>query len=147
MRLTTVTLADFASIREGLLNVTSGGINQVFAAALPVALPASLGLMVELAKEELTTNQIRLSVQIIVRPKGRRPVGQIDGLIIGQVLQTGLPVFNMPIVFDLRQIPLTHWGLYTIEISVGKLSTKVLFDVVLRAQAVPPAVEPKDEAG
>jgi hypothetical protein len=117
MEITTALLADFAQVREGLLFVSSGGITRCYRDELPAPLGVFLAVVLGLDKVEAErTHEVEVKV---VDEDG----GQLAD-IAGQI-QLGEPQLllneslNLPITFDLRNIPVERFGNVEARLYVG----------------------------
>src|SRR5207302_2267086 len=64
MQVVTALLCDYASVREGLLNILGGGVNRLWRAELPAPLNLSLALMVDLHPQEVgAPHELGITVQ------------------------------------------------------------------------------------
>jgi hypothetical protein len=108
-------LCDFASVREGLLNVVGGGITRLWRPQLPAPMNLSVALMLELHYLELGKDH-ELAVVVVsedgeqvIEVKGAfNPNGDLD---VGENLL-------VPMALDLRAANLATYGSYNVEVSV-----------------------------
>src|SRR5207302_949196 len=79
MQVVTALLCDYASVREGLLNILGGGVNRLWRAELPAPLNLSMALMVDLHPQEVgSSHDLQVAVQDDDgRRRGRGPVGNL----------------------------------------------------------------------
>jgi hypothetical protein len=108
MDVTTAMLADFAQVREGLLMVSSGGVARCYREQLPAPLGVFLAIVLELDRMEAERAH-ELSVIVVdedggelVEISGEIQLGE-NQLMIGENL-------NVPITFDLRNVPVERFG-------------------------------------
>jgi hypothetical protein len=126
-KVATALLCDFASVRENLLNVVSGGITRVWRTEFPAPLNLSLALVLEQHEMELDRPH-EIDIQI---------VGE-DGQSIAQVkagFQTAKPpglevteTLLVPLALDLRGAGVPSHGAYTLSIAIdGSFATELRF--------------------
>ena len=125
MQVVTALLADFVSVREGLLFVVGGGVTRVYRDEFPAPMGVMLALQVELRRNEMQRPH-ELQIDII----------DTDGAMIAQ-LQGGFQMEAGPdheiqepgvvsAVLDLRGVGLPHPGWYTVNILVNGESRREL---------------------
>jgi hypothetical protein len=117
MEVTTAMLADFAQVREGLLFVASGGITRCYRDALPAPLGVYLATVLDLDRFE--AEQVH-QLQVSVVDEDGQPLAEITGEI--QLGATQLMInenLNVPITFDLRNVPVERFGSVEIRLYVG----------------------------
>ena len=108
MDVTTAMLADFAQVREGLLFVSSGGITRCYREQLPAPLGVHLAIVLELDRLEAERPH---EVRVVVVDEDGGQLAEIAGEI--QLGDTQLMVnenLNLPITFDLRNVPVERFG-------------------------------------
>jgi hypothetical protein len=134
VRITSALLADFASVREGLLFVVGGGLS-VVRADFPVTMSMSLGLVLQLQPNEAPSGSFSWPVQVTVR-RSRKVIGAMTGRLDGTVLNPGLPS-QVAVAVDLRVLTLPQAGPYTIAAKVGSAATRLRLDAMPREVAAP----------
>jgi hypothetical protein len=116
MEVTTAMLADFAQVREGLLFVASGGVTRCYREALPAPLGVYFAMVLEL--ERLEAEAAR-EVRVVVVDEDGKELAEIAGEI-----QLGAPELmigenlNVPITFDLRNVPIERYGSVEVRLYV-----------------------------
>lgn len=108
MDVTTAMLADFAQVREGLLFVSSGGITRCYREQLPAPLGVHLAIVLELDRLEAERPH---EVRVVVVDEDGGELAEISGEI--QLGETQLMMgenLNLPITFDLRNVPVERFG-------------------------------------
>ncbi|HEY7439214.1 MAG TPA: hypothetical protein VIC35_07440 [Acidimicrobiia bacterium] len=116
MEVTTAMLADFAQVREGLLFVASGGVTRCYREALPAPLGVYFAMVLEL--ERLEAEAAR-EVRVVVVDEDGQELAEIAGEI-----QLGAPELmigenlNVPITFDLRNVPIERYGSIEVRLYV-----------------------------
>jgi hypothetical protein len=136
MEVTTAMLADFAQVREGLLFVASGGVTRCYRDELPAPLGVFLATVLELSRQE--AEQIH-QLQVVVVDEDGQPLADISGEI--QLGATQLMInenLNVPITFDLRNVPVERFGEVEVRLNIGGEPQRTLPMWVL--QSVPPEV-------
>jgi hypothetical protein len=136
MEVTTAMLADFAQVREGLLFVASGGVTRCYRDELPAPLGVFLATVLELSRQE--AEQIH-QLQVVVVDEDGQPLADISGEI--QLGATQLMInenLNVPITFDLRNVPVERFGEVEVRLVIGGEHRRTLPMWVL--QSVPPEV-------
>jgi hypothetical protein len=134
MDVTTAMLADFAQVREGLLFVASGGVTRCYRDQLPAPLGVYLATVLELDRME--AEQIH-QLQVVVVDEDGQELAEIAGEI--QLGATQLMInenLNVPITFDLRNVPVEKFGSVEIRLYVANEHRRTLPIWVL--QSVPP---------
>lgn len=108
MEITTALLADFAQVREGLLFVASGGVTRCYRDDMPA--PLGVFLAVVLALDKLEAERPH-DVEVIVVDEDGGQLAQIAGQIqLGEPQLLINESLNLPITFDLRNIPVERYG-------------------------------------
>ncbi|MSO37919.1 MAG: hypothetical protein EXQ69_06670 [Acidimicrobiia bacterium] len=108
MDVTTAMLADFAQVREGLLFVASGGVTRCYRDTLPGPLGVMLATVLELDSVEAERPH---EVRVVIVDEDGGQIGEIAGEI--QVGETQMMIgenLNLPITFDLRNMPVERYG-------------------------------------
>ena len=134
MDITTAVLADFAQVREGLLFVSSGGVTRCYRDQLPAPLGVFLATVLEL--DRLEAEQIH-QLQVVVVDEDGQQLAEIAGEI--QLGATQLMInenLNVPITFDLRNVPVEKFGSVEVRLYVANEHRRTLPIWVL--QSVPP---------
>ena len=117
MDVTTALLADFAQVREGLLFVSSGGVTRCYRDELPAPLGVYLAIVLELDRIEAEQSH---DVRVLVVDEDGGELAEIAGSI--QLGDTQLMVnenLNLPITFDLRNVPLERFGAVEVRMYVA----------------------------
>lgn len=117
MDVTTAMLADFAQVREGLLFVASGGITRCYREQLPAPLGVHLAIVLELDRLEAERAH---EVRVVVVDEDGGELAEISGEI--QLGETQLMMgenLNLPITFDLRNVPVERFGAVEVRCYVG----------------------------
>jgi len=108
MEITTALLADFAQVREGLLFVASGGVTRCYRDDMPA--PLGVFLAVVLALDKLEAERPH-DVEVVVIDEDGGQLAQIAGQIqLGEPQLLLNENLNLPITFDLRNIPVERYG-------------------------------------
>lgn len=108
MAITTAMLCDFAQVREGLLFVSSGGVTRCYRDELPAPMGVYLAVVLELDRIEAEQGHV---VRVVVVDEDGGEIAEISGEI-----QLGTPELfvnenvNLPIAFDLRNVPVERYG-------------------------------------
>jgi hypothetical protein len=134
MDITTALLADFAQVREGLLFVASGGVTRCYRDTLPAPLGVYLATVLEL--DRLEAEQVH-QLQVVVVDEDGQELAEIAGEI--QLGATQLMInenLNVPITFDLRNVPVEKFGSVEIRVYVANEHRRTLPIWVL--QSIPP---------
>jgi hypothetical protein len=117
MEITTAMLADFAQVREGLLFVSSGGITRCYREELPAPLGVFLAVVLELDRVEAERTH---DVEVIIVDEDGGQLAQIAGQIqLGEPQLLLNESLNLPITFDLRNIPVERYGNVEARLYVG----------------------------
>src|SRR3954471_20013826 len=117
MEVTTAMLADFAQVREGLLFVASGGVTRCYRDQLPAPLGVFLATVLELDRHEAEAAH---DLQVIVVDEDGQQLAEIAGEI--QLGETQMMIgenLNVPIVFDLRNVPIERYGSVEIRLYIA----------------------------
>jgi hypothetical protein len=117
MEVTNALLADFAQVREGLLFVSSGGITRCYRDQLPAPVGVFLATVLELDRLEAEAAH---DLQVIIVDEDGQQLAEISGEI--QLGQTQMMIgenLNVPIVFDLRNVPVERYGSIEIRFYVS----------------------------
>lgn len=117
MEITTALLADFAQVREGLLFVSSGGITRCYREELPAPLGVFLAVVIQLDRVEAERAQ---DVEVMVVDEDGGDLAQISGQIqVGEPQLLLNESLNLPITFDLRNVPVERYGNVEARLYVG----------------------------
>ena len=117
MQVVTALLCDYASVREGLLNILGGGVNRLWRAELPAPLNLSMALMVDLHPQEVGgPHDLQVAVQDddgrrIIELQGNFQAGQNPDAVIGEHAL-------VPFGIDLRPGQVEGYGGYSVEIMI-----------------------------
>lgn len=131
MRIVVATIADFANVREGLLNIVSGGVTQVFRSEFPSTMDCTLALLSEVTV--VANSELRIPFTITAEDPDGQEIGSVEGEILGST--SGSPDLEIPTYVPLA-IPLPFSipseGVYTITANVGEAPpVKLVFRGVL----------------
>jgi hypothetical protein len=133
MRVTAAMLADHATVRDGLLHVLGGGINQLFRDPLPAPLGAMLALMLqpESLDDLLETHDLEVTIK------------HVEGEDVGQVAKAVMtlrsagpaagPLGLVPVVVPFQNVPVTQTGTHQITVSLDGEQVAVIEFVVVKA--------------
>lgn len=117
MEITTALLADFAQVREGLLFVSSGGITRCYREELPAPLGVFLAVVLQLDRVEAERTH---EVEVMVVDEDGGELARIAGEIqLGEPQLLLNENLNLPITFDLRNIPVERFGNVEARFYVG----------------------------
>jgi hypothetical protein len=117
MEITTAMLADFAQVREGLLFVSSGGITRCYRDDLPAPLGVFLAVVLALDKVEAERTH---DVEVRVVDEDGGQLAEIAGQIqLGEPQLLLNESLNLPITFDLRNVPVERFGNVEARLYVG----------------------------
>jgi hypothetical protein len=133
MEITTALLADFAQVREGLLFVSSGGITRCYREELPAPLGVFLAVVLQLDRVEAERAH---EVEVMVVDEDGGELARISGEIqLGEPQLLLNESLNLPITFDLRNIPVERFGNVEARFYVGGELRTTLGLWVLQSQA------------
>lgn len=111
-------ICDYAQAREGLLTVCSGGITRIFVSVLPAPLPVMVASLLEFGPDdigpihEITWRLSRVdAAETVATGGGAVQITEVPASEPGELVQ-------MPMVIDLRFIPVTSPGQYDIKLQV-----------------------------
>jgi hypothetical protein len=124
MEISNAMLADFAQVREGLLFVSSGGVTRCFRDQLPAPLGVFLATVLEL--DRIEAEQVHALHVVVVDEDGQQ-LAEIAGEI--QLGDTQLMInenLNVPITFDLRNVPIERFGSVEIRLYVAREHRRTL---------------------
>jgi hypothetical protein len=133
MDITTAMLADFAQVRDGLLFVSSGGVTRCYRDQLPAPLGVFLATVLELDRMEAERPH---EVHVVVVDEDGQQLAEIAGEI--QLGGTTLMInenLNVPITFDLRNVPVERFGSVEIRLYVAREHRRTLPIWVLQAES------------
>jgi len=139
MKFRALMLADFASVRDGLLFVVGGGVKVVYLPALPAPLPLTLAGLVEIGQAEYGADGTALlDVKILVSRKGKKPLLAARGLTAVQP-KPGMSSKEVviPFAIDMRRISVSTETEHFIHVQAGALRAKVPFEVVVQIPEIP----------
>ncbi|MGO9181160.1 MAG: DUF6941 family protein [Candidatus Limnocylindrales bacterium] len=132
MRLTSAILADHASVREGLLFVSGGGISEVLAGSFPLPLPAALALVIEVQPSEFRgQTEFEIPLDVTVRARRGPTLGHLEGGVRG-VIRDPTQAIRAPLAIDLRRVPITKPGTYAVAVRAG--TSRASFEFRVRSQ-------------
>src|SRR4051794_31886604 len=118
MQVVTALLCDYASVREGLLNILGGGVNRLWRAELPAPLNLSMALMVDLHPQEVgSPHDLQVAVQDddgrrIIELQGNFQAGQNPDAVIGERARVPLGIARRPARGE-------GYGAYSVEIMIA----------------------------
>lgn len=124
MDITTAMLADFAQVRDGLLFVSSGGVTRSYRDSVPAPLNVFLAIMLELDRIEAERVQ---EVHVVVVDEDGQQLAELAGEI--QLGATQLMVnenLNVPVVFDLRSVPIQRYGSVEVRLYIAREHRRTL---------------------
>lgn len=131
MRVTTVMLADAATVREGLLHVLGGGINRLVRDPLPAPLGATLAMLLQPddAADLARTHDLEITIQH-TRSEGKSPVARALMTLSKAASAPGtLP--PVALVVPIQSVPIVEIGDHKITVSVdGSEVATIEFDVL-----------------
>ncbi len=133
MRLAMAILADSANVREGMLNVLSAGISEMWRKEFPAPMGAVMPLLIELSEHD------EFEVLVVEARLIRRGESGNDEQIAsmsGQIKRQGEagPTTNVPSVLGWNDTMLPSPGEYYVRVNVGGV---VWTDVPFRAHKLP----------
>jgi Family of unknown function (DUF6941) len=133
VRLTTALLCDFAQVREGLLFVSSGGINRLWRPKAPARMGVMLALVVQLEGMDELASSHRVEGSVLDAATDERVGGFQAGMRAREELVErnllGEPVL-LPVPVDLRGVSLPRFGSYRLSITIdGEPHTELPFQV------------------
>lgn len=140
MKVTTALLCDFASVREGLLNVMSGGISRLWRAELPAPLNVSLALMLELHPTELGVPH---RLQVIVQDADGHRLAEADAEFRSDPSPHLDPGEHslLPLALDLRAGLVSTFGTHSVDVVIdGEHRHSLSFAVGPPPMQPPPGV-------
>lgn len=116
MRLTTALLCDYAQVRNGLLYVVAGGVNQLLRSTFPAPMNVALALVIEMDGFE---RQVEHSIAVhIVDPDGKQ-LASGQGLMRPRAgTQPITARAQLPHVFDLRSVKVPGPGAFDVKVYV-----------------------------
>ena len=115
MQVSAAILCDYASVRDGLLFVTAGGIKRVWRSEYPAPLGVALGLLFEVHPMEMA-HPHEVHVQIM-GPDGEQVMMAQGAFQAGADLEVGESL-TIPMAMDLRGVTLPREGAYMLNISI-----------------------------
>jgi hypothetical protein len=124
MDVTTAVLCDFASARDGLLTVVSGCVTRL----RPAGFPGQLGVMLALALEP-SDDDFGVDHAVVVRVRrtdAEGPVAELGGSFkveLGEETPIRPPA---PLVIDLRGVPVSAPGVYSVEVELDDTLRRTL---------------------
>lgn len=134
MRLALAALADAANVREGMLNVLSVGISEMWRPEFPSPLGAVLPVLIELTEQD-QFEVLSVEARLMQRVPGGSDL-QIASLA-GQIRRQGepQPVAYVPSVLRWGDATLPEPGEYYVRVNVGDV---VWTDIPFRVHHLPP---------
>jgi hypothetical protein len=124
MDVTTAMLADFAQVREGLLFVASGGVTRCYRDQLPAPLNVYLATVLELDRIEAEKMH---ELHVVVVDEDGQQLAEIAGEIqLGSTQMMINENLNVPIVFDLRNVPVERYGSIEIRLYIAREHRRTL---------------------
>jgi hypothetical protein len=124
MDVTTAMLADFAQVREGLLFVASGGVTRCYRDQLPAPLNVYLATVLELDRIEAERMH---ELHVVVVDEDGQQLAEIAGEIqLGSTQMMINENLNVPIVFDLRNVPVERYGSIEIRLYIAREHRRTL---------------------
>jgi hypothetical protein len=124
MEITTALLADFAQVRDGLLFVSSGGVTRCYRDQLPAPLNIHMAMVMEL--DRLEAEKVH-EVHVVVVDEDGQQLAEIAGEIqLGATQMMVNENVNVPIVFDLRNVPIERYGNVEVRLYVQREHRRTL---------------------
>lgn len=124
MEITTALLADFAQVRDGLLFVSSGGVTRCYRDQLPAPLSIHMAMVMELDRLEAEKTH---EVHVVVVDEDGQQLAEIAGEIqLGATQMMVNENVNVPIVFDLRNVPIERYGNVEVRLYVQREHRRTL---------------------
>jgi hypothetical protein len=124
MEVTNAMLADFAQVREGLLFVSSGGITRCYRDQLPAPLGVFLATVLEL--DRIEAERVH-ELQVVVVDEDGQQLADISGEVqLGQTQMMINENLNVPIVFDMRNVPIERYGSVEVRLYVARQHRRTL---------------------
>jgi len=130
----TVLLADAGHVRDGLIYVIGGGIEQMYTASLPAIVQATIIARVLLEEEELDKEH---TLQLAVRPEaGGDPVAVMQGKFVAKqpANKSAPPAFVTAIKLDGMALP--DYGRYILAFAVDDDLMKEFHIVLAKPEAL-----------
>lgn len=139
MKLSLFLLADYASVREGLINVVSGMVTRVGKASFPGTMSCHFAAVIELGRDDHEKVMSEVPVVISVRDAEggfvSRSLGGFGGpstRIVDPALPTGVPI-----TIDMSDVILPSEGLYTLTMTVGSETDPILEETLTFLAEIP----------
>jgi hypothetical protein len=124
MEITTALLADFAQVRDGLLFVSSGGVTRCYRDQLPAPLNIHMAMVMEL--DRIEAEKVH-EVHVVVVDEDGQQLAEIAGEIqLGATQMMVNENVNVPIVFDLRNVPIERYGSVEVRLYVQREHRRTL---------------------
>jgi hypothetical protein len=138
MILTSLILADYATIREGVLNVLGGGINKLQKSFFPAPMSATVALMVKPESTDDVRGEHTIEVSI-TRAAANELIAEVQLKWPGAPPAEDLPVPlpSIPIVVPTDDISLPDAGLYSLFVKLDGVEAGRL-EFVARQAGDPP---------
>ena len=135
MRLAMATLADSANVREGMINVLSAGISEMWRKEFPAPFAATLPLLIEISERDIF-DVLTVSARLFLR--GEDGNDQQLGSLAAEIRRQGDPgpVANVPSVLTWGNTMLPQPGEYYVRVNVGE---SIWTDIPFRAHQMPQA--------
>jgi hypothetical protein len=133
MKPTAVMLADHATVREGLLHVLGGGINQLFRDPLPAPLGAMLALMLQ--PDSLDDLLETHNLEVTIKHVGGEGVDQVAKAVM-TLRSAGAgpgPLVSVPVVVPFQNVPITQTGTHQITVSLDGEQVAVIEFAIAKA--------------
>lgn len=120
MRLAMATLADFANVREGMLNVVSAGIRSIGRENYPSPLNVYLAMLLEIYDDDAIDEVL---IEVVLNPREQGGDDQVEqGVQIQVQRNEGERVgANLPFAVPLEVLSLARPGKYDLSISIAGL--------------------------
>lgn len=142
MRMAIATLADAASVREGLVSLLSAGVTQLNRSEFPAPMGANLVLVAEMSAmeaKEVRELLIRVGIEApdgsrIVEFEGRLEAVPASSLISGQSVQ-------IPVVLDFTNLQIPMPGTYVVTAQFANLDA-ISFEFYATVVPTPEGVDP-----
>lgn len=115
MRVTLATLADFASVRNGLLTIVGAGINQMTRASFPAKIEAWMPVMIEIEGDSIETT---LSLNVV--DSDGKVVASMAGALQADAVDEVREEFGyICLAIDARELAISGPGHHVIELRLG----------------------------
>jgi hypothetical protein len=134
VKTTAVMLADYATVREGLLNVLGAGITKLFRDPLP----APMGVVVAILLQPMDNADLMTphNLEVIITHVGNDEESAVAKAVMTMnagTVATG-PLPTLPVVVPLQSVPITATGVHQITVKLdGEAAETIEFEVLKTA--------------